>query len=173
MHFVDEIDDTELAALRFQFGTSDSEELKIFKQGMDYLRSNALQSALLCFRKAVEMQKNNPYFLSFYGLLLGRAERQWDEGERICIEALRMRKRQPQLYVNLAELYLSAGKRADAVDVLLEAIQVDPANSRLNRLLVKVGVRRPPVLPFLERSHFLNKNLGMLRHRLLRAFSRN
>ncbi len=118
------------------------------------------------------MQKNNPYFLSYYGLLLARAERKWEEGERICIEAVKMKRHQPQLYVNLAELYLAAGKRADAVDVLQEAIQYEPSDSRLNRMMIRVGIRRPPVFSFLERGHPLNRSLGMFRHRVLKMFNR-
>jgi Flp pilus assembly protein TadD len=168
----DELEDVEEAALRFQWGTQDSEEIKVFKQGLQNLRTNSLQAALYSFRKAVELQQNNPYFLSYYGLLLARAERKWDEGERICIEALKMKKRQPQLYVNLAEVYLGAGRRSDAVDVLAEGMQYEPGDARLHRLLVRMGIRRPLIFPFLERSHPINKGLGRLRHRLLRFFSR-
>jgi Flp pilus assembly protein TadD len=125
------------------------------------------------FRRAVELQQNNPYFLSYYGLMLARAERKWDEGERICIEALKMKRRQPQLYVNLAEVYLGAGRRSDAVDVLQEGMEYEPGDPRLHRLLVRMGIRRPLLFPFLERSHPLNKHLGMLRHRVFRFFSRN
>jgi hypothetical protein len=32
-----------------------------------------------------------------------------------------------------------------------------------------LGKRSSPVLPFLERGHFLNRGLGKLRHRLLTA----
>jgi Flp pilus assembly protein TadD len=168
----DEIDDKDVAALRFQWGTDDTEEIRVFKQGLQCLQNNSLQMALHCFRRAVEMQNNNPYFLSYYGLLLARAERKWDEGERICIEAVKMKRRQPQLYVNLAELYLSAGKRADAVDVLQEAVQYEPGDARLNRMMIRVGIRRPPVFSFLERGHPVNKSLGLIRHRVLKFFHR-
>jgi hypothetical protein len=33
-------------------------------------------------------------------------------------------------------------------------------------------VRRPPLLPFLDRKHFLNYYVGMVRHRILNFFTR-
>jgi len=32
--------------------------------------------------------------------------------------------------------------------------------------------RQTPVLPFLERSHFLNRELGKLRHRVMKRFDK-
>ncbi len=168
-----ELEDLESAAMKFEWGTVETEGLKQFKQGVKYMRSNLPLSALQCFRRALDDEQNNPYFLSYFGLALARAEHKWDEAEQICMSALRMKRRQPQLYLNLAEVYLKAGKREDAVDVLLEGIHYEPGDVRLNRMLGKLGIRRPPVLPFLGRANKLNKGLGHLRHRIHRLIHRD
>jgi predicted Zn-dependent protease len=168
-----ELDDMEAAAMKFEWGTVESEGLRQFKQGVKYMRNNLPLSALQCFRRALDEEQNNPYFLSYFGVALARAEHKWDEAEQICISALRMKRRQPQLYLNLAEVYLKAGKREDAVDVLLEGIHYEPADARLNRMLGKLGIRRSPVVPFLGRANVLNRGLGRLRHRLFRIMHRD
>jgi Flp pilus assembly protein TadD len=165
--------DGELAAMRFQWGKADSEEMRVFREGIEHLRRNALHSALEAFRRAFDLEKTNPYFMSFYGLLLARVERNLETAERMCTEALKMKRRQPQLYANLAEVYLIAGRRSDAVDVLQEGIHYEPGDSRLLRMLARLGIRRPPVLPFLDRGHSLNITLGRLRHRMLQFVHRN
>jgi predicted Zn-dependent protease len=168
-----EVDDLETAGMKFQFGSMETESLLQFKRGVTYLRQNLPLSAMQCFRRALDQEQNNPYFLSYFGVALARAERKWDEAEQICISALRMKRRQPQLYLNLAEVYLKAGKREDAVDVLLEGIHYEPGDVRLNRMLGKLGIRRNPVLPFLGRTNKLNKGLGRIRHRIYRIIHKD
>jgi hypothetical protein len=66
----------------------------------------------------------------------------------------------------LAEVYVSAGRRDDAVAVLDRGLIHFRTDARIRRARADLGKRSSPVLPFLEREHFLNQCLGKLRHRV-------
>jgi hypothetical protein len=77
-----------------------------------------------------------------------------------------MRRNEAQLYLNLAEVYVSAGRRDDAVEVLDKGLIYFRIDSRIKRARANLGRRGSPVLPFLDRGHFLNRILGKLRYRI-------
>jgi tetratricopeptide (TPR) repeat protein len=97
---------------------------------------------------------------------LGQASRSWEEAEALCLAALRMRRQVPQLYLNLAELYRSRGRVADAVETLTEAMRYTGRDPLVSDALAHYGTRRPPVLTFLPRRHPMNMFLGRFRHRV-------
>ncbi len=138
-----------------------------FKQALDHMRDSNPQQALPHMRRAVELENQNPFYLSYLGVLLAQAEKRWGEAERLCDAALKLKRDQPQLYLNLAEVYVSAGRREDAVATLHDGLKYARRDIRLELMLGKLVVRRPPVIPFLRRTNFLNRHLGMLRHRAL------
>ena len=144
----------------------DSVALKAFKEGLKALRSSYPRSALAHMRKAVELDKGNPFYLSYLGLAFALADQDWTEAEDLCFTAVRMKRNQPELYLNLAEVYLRAGKKEDAVWILNNGLQLTKRDPRLVRALAKLGVRRPPLLTFLGRKNFFNRQLGKLRRRI-------
>jgi len=145
-----------------------TEAFREFKQGLDRLRDADPDQALAHMRGAVELENHNPFYLSYLGLLLARTERKWGEAEELCSNALKM-KRDPQLYLNLAQVYVAADRRDDAVETLLHGLKYANRDIRLKVMLSKLVVRRRPVLPFLARENSLNRHLGMLRHRALKV----
>jgi len=62
----------------------DTEAFREFKQGLTYLRDNYAQKALPHMQRAVELDKNNPYYMSYLGVVLARSEKKWGEAERLC-----------------------------------------------------------------------------------------
>lgn len=91
----------------------------------------------------------------------------------LCKTALSMRRNEPQLYVNLAEVYVSAGRRDRAVETLDTAVKYCGTDPSIRRMRGKLGKRRSPVLPFLERSNLVNRRLGELRQRLLKRWRKS
>lgn len=146
---------------------ADNAALAEFKQGIKYLRDAHPNSALVHFRNAVELNRHNPYYISFVGVSLARAERNWAPALNLCETALGMKRNDAQLYLNLAEVYTSAGRRGEALMILDRALVSLGRDARIQRARRKLGSRRPPVLPFLDRENILNKYLGSLRHRLM------
>jgi Flp pilus assembly protein TadD len=148
----------------------DTEAFREFKQGLTFLRDNYAIKALPHMRRAVELDKNNPYYLSYLGVILARSEKKWAEAEQLCDSAVRMKRNQAQLYLNLAEVYATAGRREDAVEALQSGLKFARRDVRLNIALNRLTERRTPVLSFLNRQHPINRQLGILRHRTMQMF---
>jgi Flp pilus assembly protein TadD len=136
-----------------------------FKQGITLLRDGYSAKALECLQHATELEQHNPYYLSFLGVSLARAQRKWAEAAKLCEMALSVKRNESQLYLNLAEVYVSAARRDDAIEILDTALRYCPADARIRQVRGSLGRRGSPILPFLERGHFLNWSLGKLRHR--------
>ncbi|HKS83469.1 MAG TPA: tetratricopeptide repeat protein [Candidatus Acidoferrales bacterium] len=137
-----------------------------FKECLHRLRDGHPEEALLHARRALGIAPKNPFYLSYTGLLAALAEKRFGDAEALCQEAVGMRRNHAQLYLNLAEVYLQAGRTSEAINTLERGLISAGRDFRIRRALEKIGMRRPPVLSFLHRSHPLNRTLGRLRHRL-------
>jgi Flp pilus assembly protein TadD len=137
-----------------------------FKLGINLLRKGRSSEASEYFQDAANLDQKNPYYLSFLGVSVARAQRKWAAAVELCEMALSLRRNEAQLYLNLAEVYVSAGRRDDAVEVLDKGLIYFRVDARIRRARANLGKRGSPVLPFLERGHFLNRNLGKLRRRV-------
>jgi Flp pilus assembly protein TadD len=138
-----------------------------FKLGVQLLRDGKSQEALEHFRKASELENNNPHYASFAGLALARAERKWAEALKLCEAAVSLKRNEVQLYLNLAEVYVLAGRRDDAIRVLDRAAASFGRHAGLRRARLRLGSRRSPTLSFLSRENVVNRQLGIWRHRFL------
>ena len=138
-----------------------------FKVGIKLLRDGHPNEAFEYFRNAADSEQRNPFYLSFLGLSVARAQRKWAAALQLCETALSLRRSEAQFYLNLAEVYVSAGRRDDAVAVLDRSLMYLRVDARIRRARANLGRRCSPVLPFLDRGHFLNRGLGKLRHRVL------
>jgi predicted Zn-dependent protease len=147
----------------------DTEAFGEFRKALSYMRDDRVDSALPHIRRAAELEQHNPFYMSYLGLALARAERQWAKAEELCDTAMRLKRDQPQLYINLAEVYLEAGRKQDAVETLVQALKYAQKDSRINTMLGGLSARRKPVIPFLSRGHFINRQLGALRHKAAEA----
>ncbi len=135
-----------------------------FKRGLTLLRGRRPEMALGHMRRAVALEENNPHYLSFLGVAIALAEKKWATAELYCRRALRMKLEEARFHMNLAEVYLSAGRRQDAVQTLKMGLPCAKRRCLLIRSLCKVIARRPPLLSFLDRKHFLNHYSGMVLH---------
>jgi Flp pilus assembly protein TadD len=150
----------------------DTEAFREFKTGLSLLRDNYSNRALEHIQRAAELERNNPYYMSYLGVALARTEKKWAEAERMCDTAVRLKRNQAQLYLNLAEVYMSAGRKEDAREALLAGMKYARRDIRLNIAMAKLTPRRSPVFTFLHRGHPLNRHFGRLRHRTLEAIGK-
>jgi tetratricopeptide (TPR) repeat protein len=125
--------------------------------------------ALLKLRKAFESDKRNPYYISFLGLTIARAEQNWEQALDLCETAVNLKPKEIKFHLNLIEVYALAGWREKALRKVDSASKLFGNDARLKRFRAKVVERRTPVLSFLGRGHFLNRELGKLRHRMVEA----
>jgi Flp pilus assembly protein TadD len=151
----------------------DTEAFRELKQGLNFLRDNYAGRALPHMQRAMELDRSNPYYMSYLGVVLARSEQKWGEAERLCDAAVRMKRNQAQLYLNLAEVYAQAGRKDDAVDALQAGLKYARRDVRLTIAMNRLTRRREPVLSFLTRTHPVNRQLGMIRHRALQILNKD
>ena len=143
-----------------------------FREGIKLLKNEYPQKALVRLQRAFESDKHNPYYISFLGLAIARAQRKWNQASDLCEIAVQLRPKEIQFHLNLGEVYTLAGRREQALDKLQYALELFGDDARLVQARGKVEKRRAPVLPFFGRGHFLNRELGKLRHRLLKGLDK-
>ena len=147
------------------------EAFKEFRAGLTFLRGGDALKALPHLKSALEEEPANPFYISYVGVALAATEQKWAEAEELCRSAIRMSRRQAQLYLNLAEVYVGADRKQDAADTLLRGLRYSPHDQRLKIGLDCLAIRRPPVLRFLPRTHTVNRNLGKLRHHAMQVLA--
>jgi Flp pilus assembly protein TadD len=151
---------------------TEADHMVEFREGVELLKNEYPEKALLRLRRAFESDKRNPYYISFLGLSMARAEQKWDHALELCEMAVQLKRKEIQFHMNLVEVYALAGWREKALHKLDSALRLFGDDARLKRARAKVVERRSPVLPFLGRSHFLNRELGKLRHRMLKRLDK-
>jgi tetratricopeptide (TPR) repeat protein len=145
----------------------DVDAFQDFRVGLARLRDGDAVAAIELLRQAAKRDPENPYYLSYFGLGLGHAEGMWGEAERLCHRAVCRGRRQAQLYLNLAEVYVASGRRQAAVDTLALGLRYMPQDARLRDEFSRLIARRAPVLKSLPRAHVVNRMLGRVRHQFL------
>jgi Flp pilus assembly protein TadD len=154
-------------------GTAELDPVAEFRQGVELLMNEYPQKALVRLRRAFECEKHNPYYLSFLGLSIARAQRKWDQATELCEIAVQLRPKEIQFHLNLGEVYASSGRREKALDMLEAALELFGEDERLKQARGKVENRRNLLLPFFGRENFLNRELGKLRHRTLKRLGKD
>src|SRR5258708_27118115 len=138
-----------------------------FREGVELLKNEYPPKALMRLRRAFESDKHNPYYISFLGLSMARAEQKWDHASELCEMAVQLKRKEIQFHLNLVEVYARAGLRDKALHKLDGALRLFGDDARLKRARARVVKRRVPVLPFFGRNHFLNREPAKFRHRIL------
>ncbi|RIL05085.1 MAG: hypothetical protein DCC71_11710 [Proteobacteria bacterium] len=105
---------------------------------------------------------------SYYGWAVATVEHRLERGLGLCREALRADGSCAEIYLNLARVLMSHGRKAEGIRYLKRGLMVDPRDAGLIQEWRRLGVRRPPVLRFLPRRHLVNRCLGKVRGRLVR-----
>ena len=139
-----------------------------FTEGVKMLKNSYPKKAVVYFRRALECDKQNAFYLSLLGVSIWRAERNLNEAVKLCEAAIQRKRGEIQFHLNLADVYAAAGLRESALLTLDRALASFGEDKRLRSARSRVQKRRTPVFPFLDRGNFLNRELGKLRHRLLK-----
>jgi tetratricopeptide (TPR) repeat protein len=105
-------------------------------------------------------------FYSYLGLAMAKLQGRRKEGLALCQHAIKLEFFRGEHYFNLAQIHLLVDNRAGAIKAVQKGLAQDRKNRALQNLLLELGRRQRPVLPFLARSNPLNVALGKLRHRL-------
>ena len=104
--------------------------------------------------------------LTYLGYGIASQQGRLFEGMRYCRAGVDREIWRAENHLNLARTYLLVGKSKQAIAALDYGLGLEPTNPAMLDLRLKLGVRRSPTFPFLDRRHPLNRIAGKLRHRL-------
>ena len=162
-------DRVQLAALRQRQKAYETHESKaLFNQALEYLSRNRPGEAMKSLEAALQISPRNAVYLSHYGLVVALEREDFEAAMKLCESASRLDPRNPVVHVNLGKVYRMTGDRENAHRSFIAGWNADHSHPAPAAELTRMGVRRPPVLPFLSRSNWLNVRLGRLRARLIR-----
>ncbi|HSS76138.1 MAG TPA: hypothetical protein VLV54_05270 [Thermoanaerobaculia bacterium] len=105
-------------------------------------------------------------YYSYLGYGIALREKRVREGLQLCRHSVKVEFYQADNYLNLARTCMLAHQRSGAVRAVLDGLKIDPHHSGLLAVRRELGIRGRPILPFLDRTNFLNQLLGRLRHAL-------
>lgn len=142
----------------------DTDPKKLFAKGVDAIGKGDMVSALAFFEKAAQLE-SNPINRSYLAFCIARERGQFKKATTMCEEALREEPENLLHYLNLGKVYLLSGQRNNAMQVFRDGLQRGE-NKEIVEELVKLGMRKPQVIPFFKRENLLNKYLGIIMHRL-------
>ena len=139
----------------------------LYERGAENLAAGRYDAAVEALRDAHSMDPRNARIQSLLGLATARAGGRFDEARALCEEASKREFDNPDLYLNLAQVYLGYGRRSEALRYLRRGQMIDPENALIRRALAELGRRRAPVCRFLPRRHPINRALGSLRSQVV------
>ncbi len=108
---------------------------------------------------------DTPLLNSHFALSKAGAEGEGSDFDRalvLCIKSLKSDITNPDIYNNLAKIYLLSKKKALAVKAVEKGLKHDPTHVGLRHLQEELGERRKPAVGFLSRGGVLNKSIGRL-----------
>jgi tetratricopeptide (TPR) repeat protein len=140
------------------------ESEKLLQRAAALLDAGESAPALALLERALR-QEAHPSWHSHLGYCIAKERGQVKRGIELCNEALSLESDNPAHYLNLARIHLVSGNKGEALEVLRRGMAVG-GSAEIVSLLNRIGIRKPPVLRFLHRDHFLNKSLGLILSRL-------
>lgn len=140
---------------------------KNFRDGKRFLKDENIDKALRAFEKAYKEDKENPPYMSYYGMCAALRGGEMGMGLELCTKAIKKEFHKAEYYINLGKVYMAVGNKKGALKVFKTGLRFDPDNGEINKYLVEMGFRRRPVVPVLDRANPLNKFLGILLRRTI------
>jgi len=132
----------------------------LYNTGVEALRTGDSLTALNCFEKAARIERR-PVYLSNLAFCLAKEKREFPKAISLCKEAIKYDPRNSVLFLYLGRIHLLAGQKKDAIRIFRMGLRTEK-NQEIVKELERLGNRKAPVLPFLERGNPLNKFLGIM-----------
>jgi len=140
------------------------------QQGIDLCRDGSWDEGLFCLSNIHDLNRLDASVVgrvySYLGLGLAVRQDRVREGIELCERAIRLEFYEPLHYIHLAKIQIYGGRKRAALKTIRDGLRVAPGNKSLEKLRCLFGFRRPRVLRFLGRGHYLNVLLGRWRHKL-------
>jgi len=140
-----------------------------FQKGMEFLNQGRHREALAFFLGALEIEKRmgadvpQARYLSYYGLAVALTGGRLHEAVKCCRLASKQEGYRPDVFFNLGRVLLMANRRREAFKALRCGQRMQPGHPGIIAELKRMGRRRKPIVPFLDRMNQVNVTLGRLR----------
>lgn len=138
------------------------------RRGIELCRQGEWNDGLFFLGKIAQAGRSDVpgLYYTYLGYGIARCQNRAEEGLKLCRHGVKLQFYEPENYLNLARTALLANARGEAVEAVRKGLKIDRNNLELQALYRELGIRQPPVLPFLARSNPLNLILGKIRARL-------
>jgi len=135
-----------------------------FVEGVTYLRDRSMPDAIDSFQQAYESVGRADVYHNKYASYCGLARVLSGDatGLDMCRQAAKSELHDGDVYLNLARAEWYFENRKATIMVLKKGLNIDNRHPGLRRMREQLGVRQRSPLPFLPRTHPLNKALGNL-----------
>ncbi|VAW61102.1 hypothetical protein MNBD_GAMMA09-488 [hydrothermal vent metagenome] len=133
-----------------------------FVKGIELLEQSSIKASSACFKAAFEsVAETHPLFSrykSYYGfsLILSGEEAAID----LCRSAVKCQPSDGDVCMNLARAEFFLANRVNALSAVDSGLSFSAEHPGLQKLKVKIGVRRKKPLPFLSRDNPVSVALG-------------
>jgi predicted Zn-dependent protease len=126
-----------------------------YRRGLTLLEGGHGDDAFAHLSRAYLTDPQSARYRSAYALALALVRGQFLGAAELARAAVRQEFYNPDLYLNLARIYLTFDMKSDAI------------REQIQTRLVELGVRRRPLFRFLPRNHVVNRLLGRVQSRVL------
>jgi predicted Zn-dependent protease len=136
----------------------DAEDL--YAKAMDSLKSGKTGEAVDLLEQAVGLERK-PLFCSTLAVSLAKEKNDFKRAISLCKEAIKSEPKNSIHFLHLGKVHILANQKKDAIRIFYMGLRY-AENRDIIAELNRVGRRRPPIFPFLDRSNLLNRMLGKL-----------
>jgi predicted Zn-dependent protease len=139
-----------------------------FARGLQALEAGRGLEALALFEAAIELQRRlgsrapQARYLSYYGLCLALEADRPRDGAELCRQAIGLEFYNADLSWNYGRVLLALDRRKDAYQAFLKGLSVQKNHQGILRELARMGWRKRPIVPFLDRKNPVNVALGKM-----------
>lgn len=137
---------------------SKEEAAEFFTRGTEALKDGDTGAAMEFLEKAVSLERD-PLYCSTLAVCLAKEKRDFKRALSLCKEAVRNDPRKSFHFLCLGRVHVLADQKKDAVRIFNMGLRYEN-NKDIVAELDRLGVRKEPVVPFLERENSINKYLG-------------
>lgn len=133
---------------------------ELFTAGMELLKNGKSAEAAEFLEQAVALERK-PLYCSYLGVCLAKEKNDFKRAISLCREAIKNEPKISVHFLNLGKVHIMANQKKDAIRIFCMGMRYSE-DKEIIAELKKIGRRRRPLIPFLDRSNPLNKLLGKL-----------
>jgi tetratricopeptide (TPR) repeat protein len=150
-----------------------------YRSALAAMERRSLKEAIALFQQAIDLERQegvkNPKmkYVSYLGYALTLLHGKSEEGLKLCEQAVKRDFFDPDLYCNLAIVYLRHRQKRQAFAAFRKGLSLKPGHRRILDELERYDQRDYPVFRFLPRAHPVNVLAGRVRYRLRMVLAGN